>query len=76
MNPNYNKTPGKIVEDFRYKNIYYEGDEATVMPSVISGSSDDRCVKNVVFENVQLNKIRLSENDLIVVQYVQDVLIR
>ena len=76
MNPNYNKTPGKIVEDVRYKNIYYEGDEATVMPSVISGSSDDRCVKNVVFENVQLNKIRLSENDLIVGQYVQDVLIR
>ena len=76
MNPNYNKTPGRIVENIRYKNIYYEGNETTVMPAVISGNSADRCVKNVVFENVQLNKVRLNENDLIVGQYVQEVLIK
>ena len=44
MNPNYNKEPGRLVENVTYVNIFYTGSESGVNPAVISGSSSERVV--------------------------------
>ena len=52
-NQKYCTSPGKGVEGILFKNIIYNGTNATM--SVIAGYDENRKVKNVVFENLKIN---------------------
>lgn len=53
FNSKYCTSPGRGVEDVLFKDIVYNGRHAVT--SVLDGYSDDRKVKNIVFENLLLN---------------------
>ena len=52
-NPKYCKAPGRGIEDVLFKNITYTGDNAEV--SIIAGYNEERKVKNIRFENLNIN---------------------
>jgi hypothetical protein len=52
-NPKYCKAPGKGIEDVLFKNITYTGDSAEI--SIIAGYDETRKVKNIRFENLNIN---------------------
>lgn len=52
-NDKYCTAPGRGVENVTFRNIRYRGD--TPYLSVINGYSEDRKVKNVVFEGLKIN---------------------
>jgi len=53
FNTKYCTSPGRGVEDVLFKNIVYNGKHAVM--SVVDGYSDERKVKNIVFENLLVN---------------------
>lgn len=52
-NPKYTTGAGRNIENFLFKNISFNGNGAN--PSIIEGFSEDRKIKNVVFENLRIN---------------------
>ncbi len=76
MNPNYNKEPGRLVENVTYANIFYTGSEKAVNPAVISGSSADRAVRNLTLENILINGNPMTDLWLEVGPYVENLVIR
>ena len=76
MNPNYNKEPGRLVENVTYRNIFYTGSENAVNSAVISGSSADRVVKNLTFENVLINGKPMTDIWLEVGPYVENLVVK
>jgi hypothetical protein len=53
FNTKYCTSPGRGVEDVLFKNIVYNGKHAVM--SVVDGYSDERKIKNIVFENLLVN---------------------
>jgi hypothetical protein len=53
FNAKYCTSPGRGVEDVLFKDIVYNGRQAAT--SVLDGYSEDRKVKNIVFENLLVN---------------------
>jgi len=53
FNRKYCTSPGRGIEDVLFKNIVYNGTHAGM--SVIDGYNDERKIKNIVFENLQIN---------------------
>ena len=53
FNRKYAKAPGRGIADILFKDITYNGSHANI--SVISGYDDSRAIKNVVFENLNIN---------------------
>jgi hypothetical protein len=53
FNRKYAKAPGRGMADILFKDITYNGSHANI--SVISGYDDSRAIKNVVFENLNIN---------------------
>ena len=76
MNPNYNKEPGRLVEDVTYANIFYTGLESGINPAVISGNSTERVVRNLTFENVLINGNSITDNWFEVGPYVENMVIK
>lgn len=58
-NSKYCTSPGKGVENVLFKNITYNGSNAEL--SVIEGYDDTRKVKNIVFENLIINGLKISD---------------
>ncbi len=52
-NKKYCTAPGQGIEDILFKDVSYNGTNAEL--SIISGYSEDRMVKNIRFENLQIN---------------------
>jgi hypothetical protein len=52
-NSKYCTSPGRGIEDVLFKDISYNGTNSEI--SVISGYDENRKVKNIVFENLQIN---------------------
>jgi hypothetical protein len=59
-NRKYNTSPGRGIENVLFKDITYNGTHAN--PSMIAGYDDTRVVKNVVFENLQVNGRLISDD--------------
>lgn len=76
MNPNYNKEPGRLVENVTYANIFYTGSENTVNSAVISGSSPERVVRNLTFENVLINGSPITDSWFEVGPFVENMVIK
>ncbi len=60
FNKKYNTSPGRGIENILFKDIRYNGTHAN--PSIIAGYDDNREIKNVVFENLQINGRVISED--------------
>lgn len=75
-NSGYNKTPGKSIENIEFRNITYNGSNA--LPSVLSGYSSTRTVRNVVFDNVTVNgrKLKSGDPEFDIKRYVYDVVVK
>lgn len=52
-NPKYCKAPGRGIEDVLFKDITYTGNNAEI--SMIAGYDENRKVKNIRFENLNIN---------------------
>jgi hypothetical protein len=52
-NKDYNPVPGKRIEDITFRNISYQG--ANTNPNRIYGYDQERVIKDIRFENVQIN---------------------
>jgi hypothetical protein len=61
FNPKYDKQPGRGIEDVIFRNITYNG--VGENPSLIKGLDEERCVKNVTFENVLINGVKMKNID-------------
>jgi hypothetical protein len=59
-NHTYNKAPGRGIENIYFKDISYQGNRANM--AVIAGYDDIRDIKNVVFENLEINGKVISDN--------------
>ena len=57
-NPAYNKTPGKGVENIRFIDVSYTGEN--LLPSILQGYDETRAVKDVRLNNVTVNGTRLA----------------
>lgn len=53
FNKKYCKAPGKGIENVLFKDIIYNGTNAEL--SIIAGYNEERKVKNIRFENIQIN---------------------
>lgn len=61
FNPKYDRQPGRGIEDVTFRNITYNG--VGENPSLIKGLDEERCVKNVTFENVVINGKKMESID-------------
>ncbi|WP_167019845.1 glycosyl hydrolase family 28 protein [Chitinophaga sp. Cy-1792] len=60
FNQKYCTAPGRGIENIFFKNIAYNGNDAEL--SVITGYSEDRMIKNIVFENLRINGVVMADN--------------
>jgi len=58
-NKKYATAPGRGIEDIRFKDISYNGKNAGT--SILEGYSSDRCIKNIVFENLTINGVLIHD---------------
>lgn len=59
-NPKYCKAPGRGIEDVLFKNITYTGDNTEL--SMIIGYSEERKIRNIRFENLNINGQIISDD--------------
>lgn len=72
FNPKYNKTPGRKIENIRFRNITYNGYGES--KSEILGYDRGRDVTDVTFENVMVNGERLTSlKDFVTNRYISDI---
>jgi hypothetical protein len=60
FNRKYCTSPGRGIEDVYFKNIVYNGSHAST--SIISGYDEQRKVKNIVFEDLVINGVVISDD--------------
>ncbi len=60
FNEKYCKAPGRGIEDVLFKDITYTGKNANL--SMIIGYDKERKVKNICFDNLVINGVRISDN--------------
>ncbi|MFA6086776.1 glycosyl hydrolase family 28 protein [Mucilaginibacter sp.] len=60
FNKKYNTSPGSAIENILFKNISYASQDPPL--SLIAGYDEHRAVKNVVFENLQINGLIIADN--------------
>jgi Glycosyl hydrolases family 28 len=60
FNEKYCKAPGKGIENVLFKNINYKGSHAET--SVIAGYDESRQIKNIVFENLMINDVQITDD--------------
>ncbi len=53
FNKKYATAPGRGIENIYFKNITYTGSNACM--SIIEGYSEERAVRNIIFENLKIN---------------------
>ena len=58
-----------------FRNITYEG--VGENPSLIKGLDEKRCVRNVTFEQVMINGIRMKNiNDFVSNEYIENIKVK
>jgi len=60
FNEKYCKAPGRGIENVLFKDISYAGEHAEL--SIISGYDEHRQVKNIVFQNLQINGKQITDD--------------
>jgi hypothetical protein len=60
FNTKYCKAPGRVIEDVLFKDITYNGSGEEL--SMIIGYDPERMVKNVRFENLVINGVRITDD--------------
>ncbi|HLP04588.1 MAG TPA: glycosyl hydrolase family 28 protein [Paludibacter sp.] len=60
FNRKYAKSPGRGIEDIYLKDITYNGTRATT--SIIEGYNENRMVRNIIFENLVINGVVISDD--------------
>jgi hypothetical protein len=60
FNEKYCTSPGRGVENVLFKDIVYNGKHAAT--SVIAGYNESRKVKNIIFDNLTINGVAISDN--------------
>ena len=58
FNKKYALAPGRGIENVYFKNINYNGKNAST--SILEGYSAERCIKNIVFDNLVINGKEIS----------------
>lgn len=59
-NKKYCAAPGSIIENILFKDIVYNGNNAEI--SIIAGYDDDRIVRNLTFENLVINGVKITDD--------------
>lgn len=59
FNRKYATAPGCGIENIYFKNITYNGQKAGV--SILEGYNQERCVKNITFENLKINGVLIHD---------------
>jgi hypothetical protein len=59
-NEKYCTAPGLGIENITFRNIEYNGNNANL--SVIAGYNEERKIKNVLFENLSINGVIISDD--------------
>lgn len=62
FNKKYAKAPGRGIENIYFKNVTYNGKNANL--SIIEGYSEERNIKNIVFEGLKINGVEISSKDI------------
>lgn len=76
FNPDYNPAPGRLIENIRFKDIYYNG--TGEVTSVINGYDETSPVKNVSLRNIYINGKKaesFEEANIEVGEFTKDVVI-
>lgn len=60
FNPKYCTSPGRGIENVLFRKITYHGSNANL--SVIAGYDEHRKIKNVVFENLMINGVLITDD--------------
>ena len=60
FNPKYCTSPGRGIENVLFKKITYNGTNSNL--SVIAGYDEQRKIKNVVFENLMINGVQITDD--------------
>jgi hypothetical protein len=58
FNTKYAQAPGRGIENVYFKNVTYRGENANV--SILEGYSEERAIKNIVFDNLTINGVTFS----------------
>jgi hypothetical protein len=59
-NRKYCTSPGRAIEDVLFKNVSYQGSKAEI--SIIAGYDEERKVKNIRFENLVINGVKITDS--------------
>lgn len=59
FNKKYAQAPGRGIENILFKNISYKG--KTPGLSIIEGYSEERSIRNITFENLNINGVEISD---------------
>ena len=60
FNKKYCTAPGRGIEDVTVRNLSYTGKEPNL--SIITGYNEERQIKNLTFENLNINGLRISDD--------------
>ena len=75
FNPKYDKQPGRGIEDIIFRNITYNG--VGENPSLLKGLDENRRIKNVTFDNVIINGVKMKNiNGFITNEFVEGIKVK
>ena len=75
FNPKYDKQPGNGIEGITFRNITYTGVGETA--SLVQGLDKYRCVRNVVFDSIMINGVKMKHlKGIIKNEFIEDIEIK
>lgn len=75
FNPKYDKQPGNGIEGITFRNITYTGVGENA--SLVQGLDKNRCVRNVVFDSIMINGVKMKHlKGIIKNEFIEDIEIK
>ena len=75
FNPKYDKQPGNGIEGITFRNITYTGVGENA--SLVQGLDKNRCVRNVVFDSIMMNGVKMKHlKGIIKNEFIEDIEIK
>ena len=75
FNPKYDKQPGNGIEGITFRNITYTGVGENA--SLVQGLDKNRCVRNVVFDSIMINGVKMKHlTGIIKNEFIEDIEIK
>ena len=75
FNSKYDKQPGRGIEDITFRNIIYNG--VGENPSLLKGFDRERSVRNIIFDNVIINGMKMKNiDDFITNEYIKNITVK